>query len=41
MKPKIAIVGTGLGGSTKAWHNALMEIDAPVFDKKWPGAWSI
>jgi len=29
-------IESGFGGSTKAWHNALMEIDAPVFDKKWP-----
>ncbi|MBU3917615.1 hypothetical protein KKA14_18955, partial [bacterium] len=29
-------IESGLGGTTKAWHNALMEIDAPVFEKKWP-----
>jgi hypothetical protein len=29
-------IESGFGGSTKAWHNALMEIDAIVFDKKWP-----
>jgi len=29
-------IESGFGGTTKAWHNALMEIDAPVFDKKWP-----
>ena len=28
-------IESGFGGSTKTWHNALMEIDAPVFDKKW------
>lgn len=26
-------IESGFGGTTKAWHNALMEIDAPVFDK--------
>lgn len=29
-------IESGFGGTTKAWHNALMEIDAPVFEKKWP-----
>lgn len=29
-------IESGFGGTTKAWHNALMEIDATVFDKKWP-----
>jgi len=29
-------VESGLGGTTKAWHNALMEIDEAVFDNKWP-----
>jgi len=29
-------IESGLGGTTKAWHNALMEIDAPVFDRVWP-----
>jgi choline dehydrogenase-like flavoprotein len=29
-------IESGFGGTTKAWHNALMEIDAIVFDKKWP-----
>lgn len=29
-------VESGFGGTTKAWHNALMEIDAPIFDNKWP-----
>jgi hypothetical protein len=29
-------IESGLGGTTKAWHNALMEIDALVFEKKWP-----
>lgn len=29
-------IESGFGGTTKAWHNALMEIDAIVFDNKWP-----
>jgi hypothetical protein len=29
-------IESGFGGTTKAWHNALMEIDAIVFEKKWP-----
>ena len=29
-------IESGFGGTTKAWHNALMEIDETVFDKKWP-----
>jgi len=29
-------IESGFGGSTKAWHNALMEIEADIFDKKWP-----
>jgi len=29
-------IESGLGGTTKAWHNALMEIDATIFDQKWP-----
>ena len=29
-------IESGFGGTTKSWHNALMEIDAPVFEKKWP-----
>lgn len=29
-------IESGFGGTTKAWHNALMEIDATVFDEKWP-----
>lgn len=26
----------GLGGTTKVWHNGLIEIEEEVFDKKWP-----
>ena len=29
-------IESGFGGTTKVWHNALMEIDASVFDNKWP-----
>ncbi|PCJ59293.1 MAG: hypothetical protein COA79_11390 [Planctomycetota bacterium] len=29
-------VESGYGGTTKAWHNALMEIDESVFADKWP-----
>lgn len=29
-------IESGFGGTTKAWHNALMEIDATVFNKNWP-----
>lgn len=29
-------IDSGFGGTTKAWHNALMEIDKSVFDRKWP-----
>lgn len=29
-------IESGFGGTTKAWHNALMEIDAKVFEKNWP-----
>ena len=27
---------SGFGGSTKVWHNALMEIDSQIFEEKWP-----
>ena len=30
------ILESGFGGSTKVWHNALMEIDSKVFNQKWP-----
>jgi hypothetical protein len=29
-------IESGLGGTTRAWHNALMEIDETVFEKSWP-----
>ena len=29
-------VGSGLGGSTKYWHNGLMEIDESIFTQYWP-----
>ncbi|QWD07839.1 GMC family oxidoreductase [Polynucleobacter paneuropaeus] len=29
-------IGSGLGGSTKYWHNGLIEIDDQVFLTKWP-----
>ena len=29
-------VGSGLGGSTKYWHNGLMEIDDSIFTQHWP-----
>jgi hypothetical protein len=29
-------IGSGLGGTTKYWHNGLMEISEEVFEKKWP-----
>lgn len=29
-------VGSGLGGSTKLWHNGLIEIDPAVFESHWP-----
>ena len=29
-------VGSGLGGSTKYWHNGLIEIEEAIFDSRWP-----
>lgn len=29
-------IESGFGGTTKLWHNALMEIDAAVFESYWP-----
>ncbi len=29
-------IESGFGGTTKVWHNALMEIDKRIFDNKWP-----
>lgn len=29
-------LGSGLGGSTKYWHNGLMEIDESIFTRHWP-----
>lgn len=29
-------IESGFGGSTKVWHNALMEIEASIFEKRWP-----
>jgi hypothetical protein len=29
-------VESGHGGTTKVWHNALMEIDQTIFDTSWP-----
>lgn len=29
-------IESGFGGSTRAWHNALMEIEACIFEKRWP-----
>lgn len=31
-------IGAGLGGTTAFWHNGLIEIDAPVFERCWPYA---
>ena len=31
-------IGCGLGGTTKFWHNGLMEIDVSVFKRFWPFA---
>jgi hypothetical protein len=29
-------IESGQGGTTKAWHNALMEIDSEIFKQSWP-----
>ena len=29
-------IESGFGGTTKAWHNALMEIEESVFSERWP-----
>src|ERR1700753_215226 len=29
-------VGSGLGGGTALWHNALIEIDEEIFQQHWP-----
>ena len=29
-------VGSGLGGGTALWHNALIEIDEQIFEQSWP-----
>lgn len=34
-------IESGFGGTTKVWHNALMEIDAAVFEARWPFSKSI
>jgi nucleoside-diphosphate-sugar epimerase len=31
-------VGSGLGGGTALWHNALIEIDEEIFEQYWPFA---
>ena len=30
------VLGSGLGGTTTIWHNGLMEIEAEIFETKWP-----
>jgi hypothetical protein len=29
-------IESGKGGTTRVWHNALMEVDSEIFDKSWP-----
>lgn len=29
-------IGTGLGGTTALWHNAMIEVDTQLFDERWP-----
>lgn len=29
-------ISSGFGGTSKVWHNGLMEVDEVVFDEKWP-----